>query len=463
MGIGYVSTVPRVPPPLMTKNPVWAVVATTMALVLIPINSTMIAVGLAPIAHGLAVPVSSVVWAITAYLVVMAALQPVSGKVGDLVGHRRLLFTGLGIFLVSSVLAALSPHLWALITFRSGQALGGALVAPNAMAIVRSLYERNALRKVLGTVSMIQGLGAAIGPLLGILLIHFGGWPAMFWINIPVILLATLFAAIYIPRDTVRIHHHIDYGGALTLALFLALLSLSVPRTHLAHAWILTVPLALAVFGVFVWVEQRVQDPVVRFPLFHSAPFRSANLSILLSNFFMYSTLLFMPIYLKEHHDGTALTGALLFVFSCSMSLMSYLGGILTRRLGGPRVVLATFLVNLLVVLWYIGLLRPEGLLYLAGGLFIAGAGSGMGNVAFQATVLEAAPRTMAGVASGIYSTFRYIGSITASALIGLMVIHQGLHWGILVLVAGLGIWLSRGFPRQAGHITPKDSSEASG
>lgn len=448
----------------MTKKPGWAVVATTLALVLIPLNSTMIAVGLAPIAHGLHVPVSSVVWAITTYLVVMAALQPVAGKIGDLIGHRRLLFIGLGIFLVSSVLAALSPHLWALITFRSGQALGGALVAPNAMAIVRSLYERDALRKILGAVGMVQGLGAAVGPLLGILLIHFGGWPAMFWINVPVILIAAIFSVVHLPKNTIRTQRHIDVGGALTLAVFLALVSLSVPRAHLAHAWVITVPLALAVFGIFIWLEKRARDPVVRFPLFRSAAFRNANLSISLSNFFMYSTLLFVPIYLKEHHHGTAMTGALLFGFSCSMSLMSYLGGIITRRVGAHRIVLATFLLNFLVVLWYIGLQRPEGLIYLVSGMIVAGAGSGMGNVAFQATALEAVPTTMAGVASGIYSTFRYIGSITASALVGLMVIHPQWHWGILILVAGVGVWLSQGFPRHAvRHGTPKRSSEASG
>lgn len=448
----------------MTKRPVWAVVATTLALVLIPINSTMIAVGLAPIARGLQIPVSSVVSAITAYLVVMAALQPIAGKLGDLIGHRRLLFAGLGIFLISSILAALLPHLWALITFRSAQALGGALVAPNAMAIIRGLYERDALRKVLGTVGMIQGLGAATGPLLGIFLIHFGGWPAMFWINVPVIAVAAVFAIIYVPKDTKRVQHHIDVGGALTLAIFLALVAVSVPRTHLSQTWMFTVPLAVLVFAAFAILEQRAADPVVRFPLFRSAPFRSANLSILLSNFFMYSTLLFMPIYLKQHHQGTALTGALLFIFSCAMSLFSYLGGIITRRLGGRRIVLATFTVDLLVVLWYVGLTRPESLYYLVGGMLVAGVGSGLGNVAFQATVLEAVPRTMAGVASGIYSTFRYIGSITASALVGLLVVHADWHWGVLVLVAGLGIWMSRGFPgRPMGRGTSADAPKASG
>lgn len=464
MGIESAWMVPRVAPASMTKRPVWAVVATTLALVLIPVNSTMIAVGLAPIARGLSVSVSSVVWAITAYLVVMAALQPIAGKLGDLMGHRRLLFSGMGVFLTSSVLVALLPHLWALITFRSAQALGGALMAPNAMAVIRGLYERDALRKVLGTVGMIQGLGAAIGPLLGIFLIRFGGWPAMFWVNVPVIAVAAVFAAIHVPKDSERVRHHIDVGGALALALFLALLAVSVPRTHLSHAWILTVPLSLLVFAVFVVLERRATDPVVRFPLFRSAPFRSANLSILLSNFFMYSTLLFMPIYLKQHHQGTAVTGGLLFVFSCAMSLCSYLGGIITRRIGGQRVVLATFAVDLLVVLWYIGLTRPAGLYYLAGGMFIAGLGSGLGNVAFQATVLESVPRNMAGVASGIYSTFRYIGSITASALVGLMVIHAEWHWTILVLVAGCGVWISRGFPgRPVGRGASPETPKASG
>lgn len=442
----------------------WPLIAIILAVVLIPLNSTMIAVGLEPISRALGVSEPSVVWVVTAYLVVMAALQPIAGKLGDLFGRRRLLLLGLVIFVGSSVAAALLPNLDALVFFRSAQALGGALIVPSAMGLLRQLYQGQELRRRLGTVGLVQGLGAAVGPLVGAFLIHLGGWTYMFWINVPVVALAFIVAVRRLPADGPRGRRSVDYWGALSLAGFLTLFAVSVPHHVGAFSAREAVYVALAVlcFGVFLWAEARASDPVIRFAIFRRPPLVSANLAILASNFFMYATLLFMPVYLAHHHASTTTTGLLLFAFSFAMSLMSYLGGRVGRVLGPRRVVLLAFGLDLVVVLWYLGLGHFSAMAYVLAGLIVAGVGAGIGTVTMQATALEAAPADMAGTVSGIYSTFRYIGSITASALVSLMVISVDAHALILTVAALLGFFALSGFPVRLVD-TPVSTPRAAG
>lgn len=422
----------------------FAVAAIILGGVVIPINSTMIAVGLTPIARGLGASLDAVVWVVTAYLVVMAALQPVAGKLGDLFGHRRIFLGGLAVFLAASLAAALSPHLWALIAFRSLQAVGGALAVPNGMATLRGMFLGDELRRTLSTVATVQGLGAAVGPLLGAWLIALGGWPAIFWVNVPIVVTAILLGLRHLPSVGTRSRRPLDLLGSLTLAGMLALLSLSIPREG-ESAWMVTVPLLAVLAAAFVLWERRAPEPVVRLGWFLRRGFRSANLAILCSNFFMYSTLLFMPIYLKTR-GGSAAAGIHLFVFSLASSLVAFAGGQITRILGPRFAVGAAFVLDLIVVAWYVGLSHGAGAPYIWAGLLVAGVGAGIGTVAMQTTLLESVGAEAAGAASGIYSTFRYIGSISASALLSLMVEDPAAHWAVLLLAALFGLAIVPGF-----------------
>lgn len=440
-----------------SKASPWPLVAIILAVVLMPLNSTMIAVGLEPMATALKVPEASVVWVVTSYLVVQAALQPIAGKLGDLFGRRRLLLLGLAIFLTSSVLAASLPNLTALIFFRSGQAVGGALVVPSAMALLRQLYQGDALRRVLGSMGLIQGMGAAVGPLVGAALIHVGGWTYMFWINLPFAATALILGAKRLPKAPAAARRAIDYWGSMALASFLTVLALAVPHqaASFSSMEVGAILLASALLAGFVLAERKAADPVVHFSFFRRAPFRSANLAVLASNFFMYSTLLYMPVFLRHRGLSTSATGLLLFIFSLSMSLMSYMGGHLGRRFGARRVIALAFSLDLGVVLWYVGLSHVATMSYLLAGLIVAGIGAGIGNVAMQATLLEAVSPAMAGSSSGIYSTFRYVGSITASALVSLMISSLWAHVLFLALAALLGFVALSGFPGKVPSANP--------
>lgn len=435
------------------------IIAVALCVILIPLNSTMIAVGLVPIAQGLGVPVSSVVWAVTIYLVIMAALQPISGKIGDTYGRRRLITIGLWLFLASSAGAALIPHLWALMVFRAGQGLAGALIAPNATGVLRQTFAGDALRRTLGIVGMLQGLSAACGPLIGAVMVHWGGWAAIFWVNVPVVLVAIVIAKSAIPIGRPLTRPQIDFRGAIALAGFLACLALSLPRGGVNRLPETMVPIACCVLAVFVFWERRAKNPLVQFSLFRRPAFLNANLAILFSNFFMYATLLYMPIYFHTRGLSTVADGVLLFVFSFSMSLMA-LGGSWASRLAGSRAAIGlAFVMDLLAVLWYVALGPHSSLAFIAAGMVLAGVGSGIGTVSMQTVALESVSVSQAGVASGIYSTFRYIGSISGSALISLMVLSTWLHVGMLAGAACLGLSVAWGTP----GLSPRVADPATG
>ncbi|MCY0897406.1 MAG: MFS transporter [Firmicutes bacterium] len=423
------------------------VVALMSGMVLIPLNSTMIAVGLVPIARGVHQPLSTVVWVVTVYLIVMAAFQPIAGKLGDLLGHHRLYLAGLGLFFLSSTAAALIPHLWAIIAFRAGQALSGACVTPNAMAIIRRAFDQNLLRRALSWVSLTQGLGAAFGPLVGSLLIHWAGWPAMFWVNVPVLALSLALSWRRLPRRTPAGRERLDYLGSGLLALLLGVSTLTASK--LGRTWPLT-DLVITVFvilGALFVRERRYPHPVIDLTFFRRRAFVAANLAILLNNFLMYSTLLYMPVYLREHRASTLMSGFLLFLFSFAMSCMSWVGGFMTRYLSGRQIIAGAFALSALVVLWYAGLTRDTTVTYVTMGMVVAGVATGIATVAIQSTLLESVSKQKAGAASGIYSTFRYLGSISAATLLTLMLASAVWHGVIILFVSLVGLWITRFIP----------------
>lgn len=155
--------------------------------VLVPLNSTMIAVALPRLISDFHSSLSSTGWLVTGYLIAMASLQPVAGRLGDRLGRRPLVLGGLAWFAAASLAAGLAPDLELLILFRIQQGVAGALVFPNAMALLREFAPPGKLAGRLGLVGAALPLAAAAGPLVGGLLLTLGGWRAIFFLNLPLL------------------------------------------------------------------------------------------------------------------------------------------------------------------------------------------------------------------------------------------------------------------------------------
>jgi EmrB/QacA subfamily drug resistance transporter len=410
---------PEVAPGAAGERAVLATVA--LAGLLVPLNSTMIAVALPRLASDLDASLAGVTWLVTAYLIAMASLQPVAGKLGDRYGRRPLLLGGLAWFAVASAGAALADSLAVLVAFRLQQAFAGALLVPNGTALLREVVPPARLGARLGLVGAAFALGAAAGPPLGGVLLGAGGPAALFAVNLPLALGALALGAAVLPRATRRAAAvSFDRFSAVLLSATLAAGAWALNGAGLSSAAAAALGVAaVALLGALVAWSLRRPDPVLQPRLFARAPFSAAAGGVALSNLAMYVALLALPVLLARRDGfGGATTGLLLGTLSLASLAVTPLGGRLVDR-AGARAPAVGGLVGLAAALVPLAL-APAGLsaFAIAACLAAAGAGLGLASSALQVAAVSAAEVRDAGVAAGLFSTSRYAGSIVGTALL---------------------------------------------
>ena len=433
---------------------VWLLLAIAIGTTLAPLNSTMIAVALPEIQQAFGVSVTATAILVTLYLVAMAVGQPIGGRLGDLFGRRRVYLAGLIWFAVASLGCAFAPSLPLLILFRTQQALAGALSFPNGAAIIREAVPEARRGSAFGVVGMATGLAAAAGPPLGGVLVHVFGWPAIFWANVPVVAAAVALGWQSLPRHSPQRAERppFDIAGSVLFAGALGSVIL-IPTLVKMERSLLAVGAGLAgiVLGLaFVRWELRTPAPVVDMRLFQRPHFAAACTSIGLSNLVMYTALLALPLYLEAVRGlGVQVAGFTLVALSAFAALWGPIGGRWTDQRGRwlPAVAGAVMLL-VGTILLTVAVTRPE-LTLLVIALAVMGLGIGVAGAPVQTAAVEAAPRAQTGSAAGIFSTARYLGSVTGSTVLAMVFIQRpevgqtapfvGLFAG-LSLVAALGI-----------------------
>jgi EmrB/QacA subfamily drug resistance transporter len=414
---------------------------------LLPLNSTMIAVAIPDIARDFGEDAGSATWLVSGYLIAMASLQPLAGKLGDRFGRRQLILGGVASFAAASLGAALAPSLPVLIAFRLLQASAGALAFPNALAVVREVLPEARRGAGFGTLGSAIALGAAAGPPLGGALVALGGWRAIFLVNLPWVALTLLLILRTVPAGLGGTGGgRFDYVGAGVLTGLLA-----------GWAWLLNpgdvpgwvVPAGLAALAltlvVFLRYELAHADPVLQPRLLRVKPFAAATAAMGLSNLALYGTLLAVPVLLSLRSGwSSAEIGMALAALSVPMVALSPVGGRMSDRIGRR----ATATVGLVLVGGAMVPLAVAGqgvsVPLLIASLLCAGAGLGLSNPPIQTAGIEALDPRDAGVASGLFSTGRYLGGIAAASLVAATVAGDGAtDYGTLFALAATAAWLS--------------------
>jgi len=392
-------------------------VTVALGAILAPLNSTMIAVALPRIVDDFDTTIGTAGWLVTSYLLALAVVQPVAGKLGDRHGRRMFVIGGLAVFGLASLGAALAPSLPILIGFRVAQAVSGAVVFPNGAGLIRELVTADRRGGAFGIVGGSIALAAGLGPLLGGLLVGLGGWQAIFYINLPLVAAALAVAWRAVPqRPGVIPPTAFDWLGAFLLAVVLGGSAALVIESRLApSALVPGIPLLVILAVVFVRRELRHPDPVFQPRFFSSRAFAAANAGISSSNLAFYTVLLATPILLTRHvHWSSLQTGVALALLSAPMVVFSPVGGRLADRYGRrlPSVLGCIVLTAGLVPLALAPGLSTYGLLPC---LSLMGAGVGLSSAGLQASAVEAVDSAQAGAAAGLFSTSRYIGSFAGS------------------------------------------------
>jgi DHA2 family methylenomycin A resistance protein-like MFS transporter len=363
-----------------------------VAASLVPLNSTMIAVGLPDVADDLDVSRGTAAALVIAYLAAMALCQPLAGRAGDRYGSRRVALAALVGFGVMSAVAASAPSFSLLVATRVAQAVFGAALIPNVQTLVRSAVAPERRGRAFGILGLGIGAGAAIGPVVGGVLIDVAGWRSIFLVNTPVAAVAVVLVARVVDGH-VRAEK-VELDGALLHGKFLA-----------------------------------------------------ACASQATSSLTQYSILLAVPMLLDERGWSSSEVGAVLLGMTAGLLLLSPMGGSLGDRRG-----------RLLPIVAGMGMLTAGAVLVAAvggevppvliAGVILVGVGLGIASASLQAAAVDAVPAHRTAAGAGVFSTSRYVGSITGSVALAAVGPRPVL---VLTVVAGAAA-VATGARVEAGH-----------
>ena len=406
--------------------------------------------------------VAAIEWVVTVYLLVLSGLLLSFGRLGDLRGHKSVYVWGFGIFVLSSALCGAAPSTTRLIVFRGIQAIGAAMLAANAPAILTGSFPAERRGQAIGLNSMMTYLGLTVGPSLGGWLAQSLGWRSVFYINVPVGALALSLSLVFIPKGSpAETGTKFDLPGAATFLAGLVALMLvlnqgaewgwaSFPILGLAG-------LAAALLTVFVLIEKRSTAPMLDLSLFRNPLFSASTVSAVLNYICVNSLTFLMPFYLIQGRAlNPAQAGLLLTAQPILMAISAPISGSLSDRFGSrlPGMIGMAMLSGGLLLLARLG---PQTSFWVAGvGLAIAGLGTGTFISPNTSALLGAAPRHRQGIASGVQAAGRNVGMVLGIGLAGAIFtthlaqgtaqsLFQGIDMGFLAaaVVAGVGIFVA--------------------
>lgn len=398
------------------------------SLLLVSLDSTIVNIALPAIRTDLRASLSGLQWVVDAYTVVLAALLMFSGSLGDRLGRRRIFCTGLVLFTVGSLLCSLAPSLGWLIGFRVVQAVGGSMLSPVALSIVVNIFDEPRQRaRAIGIWGAVVGLSMALGPVVGGVLVSAGSWQWVFWVNVPLGLVALALTLAFVPTSRAARVRAFDPVGQVLVVVLLAAATFTIiegpGRGWSSSVIIGSAGLAVAAGIALVTVEGRRVEPLIDPRFFRSVPFAAATVTAVVA-FAALGTFLFLnTLYLQNVRDFTPLRAGLL---TLPMAAMAGVCAPLSGRLvasRGPRVPLVLAgLATTAGALLLLPLSDDTSRAQLWAAYTMIGVGFGLVNAPITNTATTGMPRAQAGVAAAIASTSRQTGMCLGVAVSGSLV-----------------------------------------
>lgn len=401
----------------------YAILATIMlGSIMGPIDASIVNVNLPTIAEYFEVELSAAQWVPMIYLLIISSLLLFYGRLGDILGYKRVYLTGLTGFGIASALCGFSyflPTIHWLIAFRAIQGLAAGMMMAMPYAIITASFPPTERGKGLGIYAISISVGLAIGPSLGGFITYLLGWPFIFLINVP-IGIAGFFWARYTLPELKGHPENIDIGGATTS--FIALLSflLFVNYSQGTGLSITTgIMLLVAILAVisFLWIERRANPPMINLGLFHNLTFSFANISALLNFMSQYVMVFLTPFYLQRllHYPPNDI-GLTMTAFPLVVMVVAPFSGSLSDRIGTrPLAFLGAAICAL--ALFFMSQLPPSAtFLDVTWRLAVFGLGTGIFQSPNVSAVMGSSPRPQLGIASGILSTVRNVGMVLGIA-----------------------------------------------
>lgn len=403
----------------------WALASLALPMLLSALGTSIANVGLPTLVQAFDATFQAVQWVVLAYLLAVTTLVVSAGRVGDALGRRRLMLAGLGLFTVASALCSLAPTLGWLIAARALQGLGAAVMMALTLAFVGEMVPRAQTGRAMGLLATLSATGTALGPSLGGVLIAADGWPALFYVNVPLGMLALGLAYRHLPADR-RIGAtepgSLDPLGSALLALTLAAYALAMTLGG-GHFGVLNGALLLAAMAglaAFVQVEAKAASPLIR-----PAMFRDVALSISLATSALVATVMMATLVVGPFHLARGLgldavqVGLVVSVGPLVVALAGVPAGRITDRFGARRMTLAGLLAMGLGAFTLALLPASLGLPGYLGPLMVITAGYALFQTANNTAVMVGVSAQGRGLVSGLLNLSRNLGLITGASVMG--------------------------------------------
>ncbi len=365
-------------------------------------------------------------WVFSAYLVTSTVTVPVWGKLSDIYGRRLLYQIGITIFLIGTLLSGLSTSMTELIVFRAIQGLGAGALVPLGMTIIGDIFTLEERAKMQAYFGGVWGLSSVVGPLVGGFITDQISWRWVFFINLPVGILAAIIIGISLKEPKLTEKPKVDYAGAGLLMIAISLLMLALVEGGASIPTLLTLENILLIGGaiilllLFFYVEKRATDPIIPFDLFKNKTVSVAVTAGFLAGVAMFGAISFIPLFAQGALGSTATeAGSLLTPLMLSWVSMSVIGGRLLLKVGYRNVTISGFIV-LTIGFVFLALFQRETPRYwLYFDLVLIGAGLGLTMLTLLIAVQQAVERTKLGIVTSLNQFSRAIGGAFGVAIMG--------------------------------------------
>ncbi len=411
----------------LVKSPKLLIAAIALGVILNPLNTTMITVALPAIQNEFQLTSRDISWLISSYFIVSAIFLPLTGKLSDHYGRKKILLLGLITVSISSLLAPLSPNLMFLIGMRAIQAIGTSALFPAGIGIVRTYIEKNQNR-VIATLAVFATTSAALGPTISGLLIQIAEWPVIFYVNFPILITSAILTLIYVPNDIKAAvkPYKWDFIGIVLFGILMTCWTTflqSLARGF--NAW--TFMLSIFITLLFYYYEKRKKEPFLNVVFLTRNPKISfVYIQFILVTIVFFAIILSMPTYLQYViRLDSKTTGMIMLSLSLFAMIMTPIATRWMEKAGFKVPLLFGAAVGVLGIGLLFAVHQTSHLFLVIIVLAIIGISNGTLAIGTQNSLYAVVIKEQTGIASGLLQTSRFIGNILASSLYGVMFASQ--------------------------------------
>jgi len=424
-----------------------------------PIDASAVYIAMPKMAGVFGVTPAAVGWVSMTYLLVLASFLLSFGRLGDMVGFKKVYQIGLLVFVFTSALCGLAPGLGVLVVLRALQAAGSGMTMAMSPAIITAIFPPEERGKALGMNGMVVALGLAAGPSLSGLLVGTVGWRAIFYVNVPIGLAAFFWCRRVLPHPRALARRRFDGQGALLAFLGLGLLLWFLDRASaVVWSW-LTILYGVAAVAALLWfvaVEKRIPEPMLDLGLFRSRVFSAANAGALLNFMAQYVIVFLTPFLLQDVLGYSAeRAGTVMTAFPLMILVIAPFAGMLSDRIGHRGLACAGLLICAAAGLLFARHTGGATAAAVGVDLGLFGLGTGIFGSPNSSAIMGSVPRFRLGIAGSVLATTRNTGMV-----LGIMTGGAVLTWGQAAHGGSFVAGLTAAYPAAAGLLFDNHAGE---